>query len=238
MPAIPTAAPCSHKIRHYVRWVHLCTVIHNPHLRPGTAVTGYVRTTQHRVTAWRWLPQRACRTVHNCSTVVRSATQHVHQQQLSCSLALVAGHKVRVCAVHVRSIFSKVRTASIVAGLPGLQSNAVYVMPLHVTHHANTNKPSAHTNATRRGSMHVCARTQRSSPPHNAYTHHAEVQTIDPLAHDQRIGLGSAMPQPPSVGTGALLLNQPLFVLEAIPQVSVLHSVSSTSHDTSPTAYR
>ena len=68
---------------------------------------------RHGVTAWWRLGQRAGRSVHGPPTVVRGAAQHMHQQHLSRSVGPVAWHIVRIRAVDVGGILSKVRAASV-----------------------------------------------------------------------------------------------------------------------------
>ena len=75
---------------------------------------------RHGVTAWWRLGQRAGRSVHGPPTVVRGAAQHMYQQHLSRAVATVAWHIVRVRAVDVGSIFSKVSAASVVTSLSRL----------------------------------------------------------------------------------------------------------------------
>jgi len=68
---------------------------------------------RHRVTAWWRLGQRAGRSVHTPATVVRDTAQYMRQHDLSRSVAAVAWYVVRVRAVDIRGILSKVRAASV-----------------------------------------------------------------------------------------------------------------------------
>ena len=99
-------------VRHHIRRVHLCTVVHDPHFGGRRTTPRQMWPTTHGMAPSWWLLQLR---VPGPTIVATHTTQHPHQQQLSPRGLCGALLEKSVRAVAVGSAVSKVRAASVVA---------------------------------------------------------------------------------------------------------------------------